>query len=155
MSCLGPTSQRPPLSQLTWFNYIKPHKFYTAGLVGAKKTVPGLWRLSSMCFLLFEVFVVLFLLCWLLRWTDLFAFFFFVRVASCWLRSALVSTLDSAKYVCCKGPAALSSPSSIAKKHCPPCFILHRRARIMYISVTFIPRPHPAFHRLQYEATFQ
>ena len=24
---LGPTSQRPPLSQLTWFNYIKPHTF--------------------------------------------------------------------------------------------------------------------------------
>ena len=65
----------------------------------------------------FELFLVLFLLSWLPRWTDLFAFFF-VRVASYRLHSALVSALDSAKYVHCEAPAALSSPSSIAKKCC-------------------------------------
>ena len=43
----------------------------------------------------------------------------FYRVGSCQLRSALASALDSAKYVRCEGPAALSSPSSVAKK-CRP-----------------------------------
>ena len=41
---------------------------------------------------------------------------FLFRVASCRLNSALIYALGSAKYVCCKGPAALSSPSSVAKK---------------------------------------
>ena len=86
-------------------------EFYTAGLVGAKRTIPGLWRLQYVLSTV-ELFVVLFLLSWLLQWTDLLAFFF-VRVASCRLCSALVSALDSAKYVCCKRPAALSTPSSI------------------------------------------
>ena len=65
-----------------------------------------------------ELFLVLFLLSWLLRWTDLLVFFF-VRVASHQLRSALVSTLDSGKYVCCEGPATLSSLSSVAKNRRP------------------------------------
>ena len=67
----------------------------------------------------FELFDALFLLSWLLRWTDLLAFFF-VRVASHQLHSALVSALDSTKYIHCEGPAALFSPSSFAKKPCPP-----------------------------------
>ena len=61
-----------------------------------------------------ELLLVLFLLSWLLLWTDLLVLFL-VRVASCQLHSALTSALDSAKYVRCKGPATLSSPSSVAK----------------------------------------
>ena len=80
-------------------------KFYTAGLVGAKITIPDLWRLSSMCFLLLNSL----LFSWLLRWSDLFAFFF-VRVASRRLRSALVSALDYAKYVRCEGPSRAVLP---------------------------------------------
>ena len=38
--------------------------------------------------------------------------FLFLSVANCWRRSALNST----KYLCCGGPAALSSTSSIVKK---------------------------------------
>ena len=81
--------------------------------------------------------------------------FFFVRVASRRLCSALVSTLDSTKYIRCEGPATLSSPSSITKKRCPPYSILHRHPCIMHVSVSLIPRPRPAFRRMQYEATFQ
>ena len=40
----------------------------------------------------------------------------FFRVASHWLYSAFVSSLNSAKYVHCKGPAMLFSSSSIIKK---------------------------------------
>ena len=65
-----------------------------------------------------ELFLVLFSLSWLLRWTDLLVLFF-VRVASHRLRSALASPLDSTKYVHCKGPATLSSSSSVAKKRRP------------------------------------
>ena len=65
-----------------------------------------------------EYFRVLFLFSWLLWRTDLLVIFF-VRVASCRPRSALASALDSAKYVRCKGPAALSSPSSVAIKRRP------------------------------------
>lgn len=47
--------------------------------------------------------------------------FLFLRVASCQLNpAALVSALDSTKFVCYEGPATLSSPYSIAKKHCSP-----------------------------------
>ena len=53
-----------------------------------------------------ELFLVLFLFSWLLWWTNLLVLFL-VRVASHWLRSALASALDSAKYVRCKGPAAV------------------------------------------------
>ena len=45
-----------------------------------------------------------------------------LRVASCWVRSTLVYALDFARYVRCKGPAALSFPSSAAKK-CRPDII--------------------------------
>ena len=41
------------------------------------------------------------------------------------LCSALVSALDFAKYVHCKGSAVLSCSSSIAKKRCPPNSVLH------------------------------
>ena len=94
------------------------------------------WLMKTLQYVLstFELFVVLFLLFWLLRWTDFFAFFF-VRVARCRLHSALVSALGSAKYVHCEGPAILSSPSSIAKKGCPPNSVLHRRPHVMHISV--------------------
>ena len=67
-----------------------------------------------MCFLLLNFF--LFSSCCLGFYGELPLCFFFLRVASCRLRSALISALDSAKYVHCEGPAALSSPSSIAKK---------------------------------------
>ena len=77
------------------------------------------WLVKNLQYVLstLELFLVLFLLSWLLRWTDLLVFdllvLFFVRVASRRLRSALASALDSAKYVCCEGLAALSSPSSV------------------------------------------
>ena len=70
------------------------------------------------CFLLLNFFLLLFLLSWLLLWTDLLVLFF-VRVTSHRLRSALASAPDSAKYICCEGPAALSFPSFVAKK-CRP-----------------------------------
>ena len=66
-----------------------------------------------------ELFLVLFSLSWLLRWTDLFVLFF-VRVASRRLRLALTSALDSAKYVRCEGPATLSSPSSVVRINVVP-----------------------------------
>ena len=45
------------------------------------------WLVETLQYMLstFELFLVLFLLSLLLRWTDLFAFFF-VKVASRWLR---------------------------------------------------------------------
>ena len=43
--------------------------------------------------------------------------FLFLSVAKCWRHSALNST----KYLCCGGPAALSSTSSIVKKTILPC----------------------------------
>ena len=45
-----------------------------------------------------ELFVVLFLRSWLLRWTGLLVLFL-VRVASCRLRSALAFSLDSAMQI--------------------------------------------------------
>ena len=102
---------------------------------GSQKNNTWLVRTLQYVLSTFELFLVLFLLSWLPRWTDLFAFFF-VRVASRRLRSALVSALDSTKYVRCEGPAALSSPSSIAKKRCLPNSVLHRCPRVMHVSVT-------------------
>ena len=65
-----------------------------------------------------ELFLVLFLLSWLLY--GGLTSWFSLRVTS---HSALASALDSAKYVCCKGPATLSPPSSVAKK-CRPDIIV-------------------------------
>ena len=96
--------------------------------MAAKRTISGLWRLSSFLFLN----SLLFCSCSLGFYGGLTTAFFFVTVASRRLRSAFVSTLDSAKYVRCGGPAALSSPSSIAKKRCPPSSVLH--PRIMHAS---------------------
>ena len=45
--------------------------------------------------------------------------FFFLRVSSHRLHSAFVYALGSTKYIRYKGPATLSSPSSITKKRCP------------------------------------
>ena len=105
-------------------------KFYTAGLVEQYLACGD----SPTCFLLLNSF--LFSSCSLGFYGGLTNFaFFFVRVASRRLRSALVSALYSAKYVHCEGPAALSSPSSIAKKH-PPNSILHRRPPVKHVSVT-------------------
>ena len=56
--------------------------------------------------------LVLLPLSWRLRWTDFFVLFF-CRVGSHHPHSAFIYALDSAKYVHCKGPATLSSPSSI------------------------------------------
>ena len=84
-----------------------------------------------------ELFLVLFLLSWLLRWTDLLVLFF-VRVASHWLRSALTSALDSVKYIRCKGPAALSSPSSIAKKKRRPDVVVSCR-HVMHVVSNILP----------------
>ena len=53
-------------------------KFYTAGLVGANRTIPGLWRLSSTCFLLLNT-----LLFCSRSMVDWLICFFFVRVAYC------------------------------------------------------------------------
>ena len=63
-----------------------------------------------------ELFLLLFLLSWLLQWTADLLVLFFVGIASRRLRSALASALDSAKCIRCKGQAALSFPSSVAKK---------------------------------------
>ena len=84
------------------------------------KSEPDTWLVKNLQYVLstVELFLVLFLLYWLLQWIDLLVLFF-VRVASRRLHSALVSALDFAKYVPCKGPAALSSPSSVAKKSRP------------------------------------
>ena len=75
------------------------------------------WLVKNLQYVLstVELFLALFLLTWLLWWTDLLVLFF-VRVTSRQLCSALASALDSAKYVCCEGPATLSSPPSVAKK---------------------------------------
>ena len=71
-----------------------------------------------------ELFLALFLLSWLLRWTDLLVLFF-VRVASRRLRLALTSALDSAKYVRCEGPVTLSSPSSVVKINVARHHVMH------------------------------
>ena len=49
-----------------WGTRSKCQKLCAAGLVGVKRTIPGLWRLPDTCFLHF----VLFLLFWFLQWTD-------------------------------------------------------------------------------------
>ena len=85
---------------------------------GKVKSVPKYLAVKNLQYVLNELFLILFLLSWLLWWTDLLVLFF-VRVISRRLRSALASSLDSAKYVRCEGQAALSSPSSVSKKHRP------------------------------------
>ena len=47
---------------------------------------------------------------------DWLLYFLFLWVASHWLHSAIVSSLNSAKYVHCKGPVMLFFSSSIVKK---------------------------------------
>ena len=90
-----------PLTTVTWSVSLNTYIYVVKNLQYVLSTV--------------ELFLVLFLLSWFLWWTDILVVFF-VRVASPRLRSALASALDSAKYVRCKGPAMLSSPSSITKK---------------------------------------
>ena len=70
---------------------------------------------------------------WLLRWTDFFAFF--VRVASHRLRSALVSALDSTKYVRCKSPAACPHCPPLPRNIVSPNSVLHRHPHVTHISV--------------------
>ena len=79
----------------------------------------------------FELFLVLLSLSWFLRRAD----FFFLRVASCWQRSAFIYALGSAKYVCCKGPATLSSPFSVTKK-CHPNVIVYETGVISSVSLS-------------------
>ena len=80
-----------------------------------QRTIPGLWNSPVCAFYFWTVSrSLLALLASAIDWPLCFSF---VRVASCQLCSALVSALDSAKYVHCKCPAALSS---IAKRRCPP-----------------------------------
>ena len=85
-------------------------KLYAAGLVEAQRTVQNY---GYTCFLLLNSCPLLALF-WLWWWTNFFAFLF-LRVT----RSRLRSALNFAKYVHCKGQAALSSLSSITRKHCP------------------------------------
>ena len=82
------------------------------------KCTSGLWRLSTICaWLVKTLYNVLFFVCTLsgslLDFLDSFVYwlrcFHFLNVANHWLRSAL----NSAKHVHCRGPAALSSASSI------------------------------------------
>ena len=95
-----------------WGARSKCRKMGAAGLiVGAKRTIPGLWRLSSTCFLLLNSFLLSSRSFGLYGGLPLCLFF--LKVASRRLRSA---PLDSAKDARYEGPAALSSPSSIAKK---------------------------------------
>ena len=100
-------------------------------LVGAKRTISGLWRLCSTCFLWF---LVLFLLSWLLRWTDLLVLFF-VRVANRRLRSALVLDLTPPNTYIVKGqprcPPCPPSPRNVS-----PNSILHQCPHEMHVSVT-------------------
>ena len=73
------------------------------------------WLVKNLQYMLstVEFFLVLFLLSWLLWWTDLLVLFF-VRVPSCRLRSALTSALDSTKYVHWKAqPHCLPRPPSL------------------------------------------
>ena len=63
---------------------------------GKVKSVPKYLAVKNLQYVLNELFLVLFLLSWLLWWTDLLVLFF-VRVTSRWLHSALASALDSAK----------------------------------------------------------
>ena len=80
-----------------------------------------------------EFFLVLFLLSWLLQWTDLLVYSLSELVTSRQLHSALASALDSAKCVRCEGPAALSSPPSVAKKS-------SFRRRVMHVVSDIQPR---------------
>ena len=116
-----------------------------AGLiVGAKRKIPGLWRLFSTCFLLLNS---LFSSCSFGLYGELPLCFFFLRVASRRLRSCW-APLDSAKYVRYEGPAALSSPSSIAKKLRPLSTssyyvrqIPGRERKLTFLSMTTIDIP--------------
>ena len=110
-------------------------KLCAAGLVGAQRTIPGLWRLSNTCFLLLNSF--LFSFCSL--YGGLTSLLFCLRASSRLLCSALVSALDSAKYVRCEGPAVQSYPSSIGIKRRPPTSVLHQRPdRVMWYNHTCI-----------------
>ena len=95
-----------PLTTVTWSVSLNTYIYVVKNLQYVLSTV--------------ELFLVLFLLYWLLWWTDHLVLFF-VKVASRRLRSAHASALDFAKYVRCKGPAAQSSLSSIAKKTSSRC----------------------------------
>ena len=72
------------------------------------------WLVKSVQYVL-SAFELILSLSWRLQVDGLLCLF--LRVGSRWLCSAIYA-LDSAKYVCCKGPAALSSVSSVTKK-CP------------------------------------
>ena len=90
----------------------KCQKMGTAGLiVGAKRT--NTWLVKTLLYMLsIYLWTLSLLLSWLLRWTT--SLLFFLRVTSRRLHSALVSVLDSAKYIHCK-----------AQSCCPLCFPLH------------------------------
>ena len=75
--------------------------------------IPSLWRFTNMCFLLLKSCSPCFLCC-CGGLTSLFSFSLSHQPLAVY--SAFVSWLKSAKYVHCKGPALLSSPSS--KKRC-------------------------------------
>ena len=102
-------------------------------IVGAQRTVQNNGNVKSEPkYLACEESPVRAFYCWTLScsllallWTDLFVFFF-VRVASRRLRSVLASALDSAKYVRCEGPAALSSRPPSRKTS-------SRRRRVMHV----------------------
>ena len=112
-----------------WGARCKCQEMGTAGLiVGAKWTIPDLWRLSSMCFLLLNSF--LFSSCSLGFYGGLPLCLFFLRVPSSLLQSALISTLDSAKYIHCKCPAHCPSRPPLPRNS-----VLHRRPCVMHISV--------------------
>ena len=65
----------------------------------------------------FDSTLVLLSLYWLLRWADFFAFYSQSSQPSAAFNTRLWTWLR--KYVRCEGPAALSSPSSVAKKRRP------------------------------------
>ena len=91
------------------------------------------WLVETLQYMLstFELFVVLFLLSWLLRRTDLFAFFVVESLAVGCVQHSFLHLTPPNTYVA-KGlphcPPRPPSPRNVVQ--CPPNSFLHRRPRV-------------------------
>ena len=129
--------------------YMMHHAFYTADLVGAKRTILGLWRLSSTCFLLLNS--LLFCSCSLGFYGGLSSFLFSLSESLAVGSTCFYTWPCQIRMLQRASHAVL--PILHRQKTLSPYLILHRCPRIMYVSVNLVPRRCPAFRRLQ--TTFQ
>ena len=93
------------------------------------RVIPNTWLVKNLQYVLWTLSCSSVTLYWLLRWADFLAFFSQSRQPSTAFSTHLCTWL--CKYVRCEGPAALSSPSSVAKKRRPDV-VVYPSTRTVY-----------------------